>query len=64
METIIPEWQKRLADASGVPVEYWNLPENELKEKLKWHNTILSIPPLTESQLIMKEDKSDEGEEC
>lgn len=26
----IPSWQQKLADAPGVPVEYWHLPEDQL----------------------------------
>lgn len=59
----IPNWQKKLADAPGVPVEYWHLSEDELIKKLKglssWHNTMLSIPPLSECQLTMAETQND-----
>jgi len=31
----IPDWQRELESVPGIPVEYWSLPEDELKEKLK-----------------------------
>lgn len=33
----VPEWQRKLANAPGVPVEYWNLEEDELKAAMEKH---------------------------
>ncbi|QJX71240.1 hypothetical protein F-liban_177 [Faustovirus] len=33
----VPEWQRKLANVPGVPVEYWNLEEDELKAAMEKH---------------------------
>nr|QQV29640.1 dUTP diphosphatase [Kaumoebavirus] len=34
-EPVVPEWQKKLADAEGVPVELWNVEEDQLKAAME-----------------------------